>query len=335
MGIDGIKMSKEGVEETLPPDAFSETKSVFEPEVMSSAAEVAEGLEQKESYLGDKKLRGIMEYATGKVLGMVGGVAEKAFDASVRASVNAWFARREKRIEGRFLSANIYVAESGHPESRNTVMYIPGMFDDGVDARMRSIHTKCDLDKNKDEYWMAIKTLYSARDIPRVRAIIDELEEMLIERLDQGGNVTIMGYSCGGLIGKVLADKLSQIYPGRVGLVVHNAPLDPKGGFFVRYSGIAELQKEIGFKSEHPKGDYPFVILAGKEDRIVPCSECIEQPDGEPIKIKEISGGHRRSCIDDPKAARRVYAAVRAVEKYIPRHGKKEEQEAAEVESRT
>jgi len=321
--MEGIKnVDKKTPDEELPLDAFSETKSVFETEVMSSGAEAADILEQKESYLGDKKLRGIMEYATGTVLGMVGGAAEKTFDVAARASVNAWFARREKRIAGKYVAKHIIVMESGLEGSKNTILYIPGMFDNAVQARMRSIHNKCDL--NRDEYWMAIDTLYSARDIPRVREIIDDLEEKLVKRLDQGGNATIVGYSCGGLIGKVLADKLSEAYPGKVGLVVHNAPFDPKRGFFVRYSGIEELQKEIGFTSEHLKGDYPFVILYGHEDMIVPCQECIEQPDGEAIKAKEISGGHRRSCINDPKAARRVYAAVRAVEKHMLKYSKRE-----------
>jgi len=322
MGLDRIKSEKDTSEDMLPSDAFDEQKHIFESEVMSSGAEAAEILEQKESYLGDKKLREIMEYATGKVLGLIGGAAEKTFDVGVRAGVNMWFARREKKIEGKYMATHMLVVDSGHEESKNTIMYIPGMFDKGVYARMASIHNKCDL--SRDEYWMMIETLYSARDIPRVRAIIDGLEELLVERLEQGGNATIVGYSCGGLIGKVLADKLSEKYPGRVGLVVHNAPIDPKNGLFVRLSGIEKLQKEIGFTHEHVKTEYPFVVLYGHNDMIVPCQDCIEQPDGEPIKTKVISGGHRRSCINDPRAARRVYAAVRAVQQYMPEYGKTE-----------
>ena len=319
--VDGIKHPNKTSEETLPPDAFSETKSIFGAEVMASAAEVVDVLVQKESYLGDKKLRIIMEYATAKAIGIL-SVAKKAFDVSARASVDVWFASREKKIGKEYLSSHVLVVESGHPESANTVMYIPGMFDSGVDARMRSILTKCDL--SRDEYWMAIETLYSARDISRIRAIIDDLEGRLIERLDKGGNVTIIGYSCGGLIGKVLADKLSQMYPGKVGLVIHNAPLDPNNGFLVRYSGIQALQRDIGFTSKHAMSDYPFVILYGKEDMVVPCQACLGQTGSEKIKTKEIPGGHRMSCIDSPKAAHRVYAAVRAIQKHMPKYGKRE-----------
>lgn len=295
----------------------------LDPEMMSATVEAAEILEQKEEYLDDRKARNIIEYATGRIFDFFRRGTGYVFDESVRRGVNLWFSREEKKIAQDPRSREIKYFESGPVDAHNTIMYIPGQFDDAVKERTDSIHTRCDL--GRSERWVSIDTLYSARKISRVREIIEELKTYLTKRLEEGGRVILLGYSCGGLIGKVLADELSAVYPGRVSLIVHNAPLDPENGFFVRNASIQELQRQIGFTSRY-KQDYPFVVLGGSEDVIVPCQKCIVHPEGDPVKVKPIPGGHPvaknvpligngfETCLDSDKAVEKIRVAVRAAE---------------------
>ncbi|MBI4068488.1 hypothetical protein HY413_03725 [Candidatus Kaiserbacteria bacterium] len=242
-------------------------------------------------------------------------LVDNVFSRIIGGVFTMWFERQEQKIYGQALSRTHEIKKLGTEEAERVVMYLPGMFDYGMEERAQTIF-KSGTDQRK-EFWMAIKALYSLRDTKRIFELMGDLEALLEERIHVGKTVTIVGYSCGGLVGKVLADRLSTKYPGTCGLVVHNAPIDPTGGFFVRYANVAEFQEEIGFRKTH-EGTYPLIVLNGSGDMIVPCTSCLQDESGGEIKTKGMPGTHRRSCAH-PIAAKRIRAAIRAVEMHIPK----------------
>ncbi len=314
------------------PKRGGKTEQLQEPSedlaLLAPIVEAAELLKRKNDHEGDKRLIKIISDMTWHAIRGNGEEAREALDVGSRELVDRYFSWKENYIRGKDFSNTINFTESGKRTAKNTVMYIPGMFDDSMEERTRILERNDVNRQSRNEYWVSADTLYSARDVERIRAIIDELESKIIERIELGGRVVLIGYSCGGLIGKVLADRLSEKYPNRIGLIVHHAPLDGDEGWLVEHSSVKELQAAIGFINLHG-GDYPFIPLGGKDDIIVTCKSCVMSTEGNPIKIKRLHGGHpvpipglgitRKTCLDHPKAARRVAAAIRNIESYLDR----------------
>lgn len=200
--------------------------------------------------------------------------------------------------------------ESAENVRPTTIFSIPGQFDSN-DAMMRRVGdiTNSSMYGSRDT-WSCMNVYYSARDIPTIKAIIARAEHEIVSRLDRGEHIVVLGYSCGGIIGKVITDKLAQKYPSQIGLVTHHTPLDPHKGTFVILANFAGMQTEIEYTQVH-EGAYPIVILSGEDDSLVPPDSQIYNKDGQPIRTREIPGTHTNPT--NPIAARTIVAAIRAV----------------------
>ncbi len=237
---------------------------------------------------------------------------------TLRDPVGKWYATYEKKIEGNELAHTVRFEESGDIEAQSTILYIPGQFDDAIQTRLKDISSSKPENSSRREHWIGVRALYSARDISRVQTVIGDIEAKARALLkhDTHKTITLVGYSCGGLFAKVIADKLSYEFPGRIGLVAHNAPLDATQGFLVRYANIQEVQNQIGFSRTHD-GNYPVIILSGEGDMIVPCTSCIYSTEGNKIPTKPLKqASHAHPCTN-PVAAKRIYAATLAVQRYM------------------
>lgn len=241
-------------------------------------------------------------------------VMREIFTSIIGSQFERWFERQEATIsrDPRAHESDTSYTE-GTADASKTVLYLSGMFDDDSKDRMERIYGA--RTSERDEYWTCFDALYSIRDSEQVQRIMEEVEAMVRQRLEQEGTVTLSGYSCGGLMAKVVADRLSEEYPGRIGVVAHNAPLDADQGFFVRHANFQAHHERMGF-TPTCDGAYPLIVLQGTDDMIVPANSSARSSTGEEIKSKAIPFGHKEPLCS-PEAARRIYAAVRAVQTYM------------------
>lgn len=237
---------------------------------------------------------------------------QKLVDATLsrisRPAFNTWCTAMES-IAGDLLKERTHVETTDNPGAHHTVVYLPGIFDGSAHDRTDKLLAL--RENNNDEYWMSFDKVYSPRDTKRVQELMGEVEQRVHERLkDSQSKIVIVGYSCGGLMAKALADRLAITFPGRIGMVVHNAPLNPKEGLAVRAANFKRLQREIGF-SPVDTGRFPLVVLQGTEDTIVSCKHCTITPRGERIEPQTLPGAaHQSDSCVTPQAAQIIRDAI-------------------------
>ncbi|MBI2610965.1 hypothetical protein HYW60_03450 [Candidatus Kaiserbacteria bacterium] len=246
---------------------------------------------------------------------------ERVLSPIIGPSVAVWFSVRERLLHCHEAPKDVVEYVRGNPKAERIVIYVPGMFDTDCHERMSDLfdrsHPNVQQDLHK-EGWIALDWLYSARDLSRIHALQSHLLKLTEEHLARGASVRLLGYSIGGLIAKTVTDALAEKHPGHLGLVVHNCPLDPEAGFFVRWANMKRVQDTIAYKPHHA-GEYPTVVLGGEKDGIVPHDlSFLRDENQEPIKIKTLTGSRHRDPCSSEKAQRRLVAALRSVNAKMP-----------------
>lgn len=244
---------------------------------------------------------------------------ERVLSPIIGPSVSAWFAVRE-RLLLRNAPKNVIEYVRGNSKADRIVLYVPGMFDGGSPKRMSDLYDRSHPHPQRDLHkggWIALNLLYSGRDLERIHALQSHLLKRTEEHLARGANVELLGYSIGGLIAKTVSDALAAKYPGHLGLVVHNCPLDPAAGFFVRWANMKRVQGSIAYEPRHA-GTYPIISLGGDKDGIVPHNSTLRDELGQPIENSIMLGSRHRDPCSSELAQRRIIAALRKVKMEMP-----------------
>ncbi|OGG79492.1 hypothetical protein A3A39_04820 [Candidatus Kaiserbacteria bacterium RIFCSPLOWO2_01_FULL_54_13] len=235
-------------------------------------------------------------------------------------SVAQWFSARERRLDYHKAPKEVVEHVRGNHKAEGIVIYVPGMFDTDTFERMKAMFDRVhpNIEDLRKEGWIALDWLYSGRDLDRIHTLQSHLLKLTEKHLARGASVRLLGYSIGGLISKTVADSLSEKYPGHLGLVVHNCPLDPAAGFFVRWANMKRVQDSIAYEPHHA-GEYPTVVLGGEKDGIVPHNSILRRRDNqEQIEPKVLKGSRHRDPCSSSEAQDRINAALRLVSIKMP-----------------
>lgn len=299
---------QESLDRNSTRDLSSQESAIGSPSWLRQLNNIATAFSQP-SVTFSKEQREVFQQAVERVLSPIIG-----------RSVAGWFSVRERLLHCHEAPKDVVEYARGNPKAERIVIYVPGMFDLDCHERMNDLydrsHPNLERDLNK-EGWIALDWLYSGRDLERIHMLQEHLLTLAEEHLARGASVRLLGYSVGGLIAKTVTDSLAEKYPGHLGLVVHNCPLDPAAGFFVRWANMKRVQGSIAYEPRHA-GTYPIISLGGDKDGIVPHSSTLKSTSEDPIKNKLLPESRHRDPCSSPKAQDRIGAALRSVSIKMP-----------------
>lgn len=266
-------------------------------------------------------------------------VFNSVLSSTAQSLIDTWYKQKERDIADTETAHETVIHHS--PEDREsqlhtvaTVVTVAGQFNTSFMEHVEKLVT-APVSEGRQRHIVALERLYSARNEEVIEEYMEEIELMARKELSENSDrpVILLGFSFGGILSKIIADKLSEEYEGRIGLVTWHSPLDPEVGMLVRAARFSELYTALGYDATYC-GNYPVVVLTGTEDGVVPVStsltlkESVELTQSandtagsndlitdlvKKIKPKAVPGASHADPLNSDLAMRRVSAALEAV----------------------